>query len=135
VASNAVVRVLTFAYGHRIRGHTGGCAHLHGHNARVEVECRGPLDALGMVVDFGEVRRVVEGWVAANWDHRMILEAGDPLAAVLAREGEPVFELDAPPTAEHLARHLYRVAAEAGLPVRAIRLWETERSMALYEGP
>jgi 6-pyruvoyltetrahydropterin/6-carboxytetrahydropterin synthase len=135
VGSNAVVRTLTFAYGHRIRGHRGGCAHLHGHNARVEVECRGPLDALGMVVDFAEVRRVVEGWVNAQWDHRMILEAGDPLAALLAREGEPVFELDVPPTAENLARRLYQVAAEAGLPVRAIRLWETERSMALYEGP
>ena len=31
-------------------------------------------------------------------------------------------------------RRLYAVAREAGLPVRAIRFWETERSMALYEG-
>lgn len=131
---HGVVRILTFSYGHRIRGHTGGCAHLHGHNGRVEVECRGPLDALGMVVDFGEIRRVLETWIDANWDHRMILERGDPLAAVLVERGEPVHELDAPPTAENLARRLYDVAREAGLPVSSIRFWETERSMALYEG-
>jgi len=131
---HGVVRILTFSYGHRIRGHEGLCAHLHGHNARVEVECKGPLDALGMVVDFGEIRRVLETWIDANWDHRMILEQGDPMARVLAERGEPVHELDAPPTAENLARRLYEVAAKAGLPVRAIRFWETERSMALYEG-
>jgi 6-pyruvoyltetrahydropterin/6-carboxytetrahydropterin synthase len=131
---HGVVRILTFSYGHRIRGHTGGCAHLHGHNARVEVECKGPLDRLGMVVDFAEIRRVLEEWIDAHWDHRMILERGDPMAAVLTERGEPVHELDAPPTAENLARRLYDVAKAAGLPVAAIRFWETERSMALYEG-
>lgn len=132
--AHGVVRILTFSYGHRIRGHEGPCAHLHGHNARVEVECTGPLDALGMVVDFGEIRRVLETWIDANWDHRMILERGDPMARVLAERGEPVHELDVPPTAENLARRLYEVAKGAGLPVRAIRFWETERSMALFEG-
>jgi len=133
VGSHAVVRTLTFAYGHRIHGHGGRCAHLHGHNARVEVECRGPLDALGMVVDFAEVKRVVEGWIAAHWDHRMILQRGDPLLPVLEERGEPVFVLDGPPTAEALAAHLFGVARAAGLPVRAVRFWETERSMAAYE--
>jgi 6-pyruvoyltetrahydropterin/6-carboxytetrahydropterin synthase len=129
-----VVRILTFAYGHRIRGHEGPCRHLHGHNARVEVECRGELDPLGMVVDFGQIRRVLETWIDANWDHRMILEKGDPMARVLVERGEPVHEMDAPPTAENLARRLYTVARDAGLPVTAIRFWETERSMALYDG-
>ena len=62
MASHAVVKTLTFAYGHRIRGHGGRCAHLHGHNARVEIECAGPLDELGMVVDFAEIKRVIEVW-------------------------------------------------------------------------
>jgi 6-pyruvoyltetrahydropterin/6-carboxytetrahydropterin synthase len=131
---HGVVRILTFSYGHRIRGHEGPCRNMHGHNAHVEVECRGELDALGMVVDFGRIRRVLETWIDANWDHRMILQKGDPMAAVLRERGEPVHEMDAPPTAENLARRLYVVAREAGLPVSAIRFWETERSMALYDG-
>jgi 6-pyruvoyltetrahydropterin/6-carboxytetrahydropterin synthase len=100
----------------------------------VEVECKGPLDALGMVVDFGEIRRVLEAWIDANWDHRMILERNDPMAAVLLERGEPVHLLDAPPTAENLSRRLFEVARSSGLPVTAIRFFETERSMAIYEG-
>jgi len=135
VARHAVVKLLSFPYGHRIPGHGGPCAHLHGHNARVEVECSGELDPLGMVVDFGEIKRLLEGWVRKHWDHRMILKDDDPLAAALEEAGEPVYRLPRAPTAENLAAHLFAVARDAGLPIAAIRLWETETSMASYEGP
>ena len=130
-----VVKSVSFCYGHRIRGHAGRCRHLHGHNARVEIECRGPLDGLGMVVDFVEIRERVERWILDHLDHRMVLARSDPLVAVLEQHGEPLFLLDAPPTAEHLARVLFDVARAEGLPVHAVRFWETETSMAAYEGP
>jgi len=125
-------KVLSFCYGHRIVGHDGACRHLHGHNARVEVICRGDLDDLGMVVDFGEIRTVLSEWIDAHWDHRMILAADDPMAESLRASGEPVFLLDGPPTAEKLAAHLYRIARDAGLPVSGVRFWETETSFATY---
>ena len=128
----SAAKVLHFCYGHRIVGHDGACRHLHGHNARVEVVCRGELDALGMVVDFGEIRAVLEGWIDAHWDHRMILASDDPMVETLRASGEPVFLLDGPPTAERLAARLYRVAREAGLPVAGIRFWETDSSVATY---
>jgi 6-pyruvoyltetrahydropterin/6-carboxytetrahydropterin synthase len=130
--SHFVRRSLTFCYGHRIRGHAGPCRHLHGHTARVEVECRGPLDELGMVVDFARIKEALEGWILAHWDHRMILQRGDPMAAVLKEKGEPVFELDGPPTAEIMAAHLFDVARDAGLPVTQVRVWESEASVAGY---
>jgi 6-pyruvoyltetrahydropterin/6-carboxytetrahydropterin synthase len=133
VSGFRVAKVLTFCYGHRIRGHGGPCAHVHGHTARVEVECRGPLDDLGMVVDFGEIGRAMREWVLANWDHRMVLEREDPLAATLRAAQEPVFLLDGAPTAENLARHLFGVARERGLPVTRVRFWESDSSMASYE--
>jgi 6-pyruvoyltetrahydropterin/6-carboxytetrahydropterin synthase len=129
------VRVgLRFCYGHRIPGHDGPCVHLHGHNARVEVECRGALDERGMVVDFARIKRALNEWIDAHWDHRMILQAGDPLIEVLRANEEPVCVLDAPPTAENLAARLFDVAAEAGLPVAAVRFWETDSSLAVYTG-
>ena len=130
---HTVSKLLDFCYGHRILGHTGRCGHLHGHNARVEITCRGPLDELGMVVDFAEINRCLGGWIDRHWDHRMILQAGDPLAELLREEGEPVFSLDLPVTAENMAKHLFGVAREAGLPVAAIRLFETPDSGAGYE--
>lgn len=125
-------KVITFCYGHRLVGHGGACRHLHGHNARVEVICRRDLDKLGMVVDFAEIRLVLNEWVDEHWDHQMILAADDPMAEVLQAQGEPVFLLDGPPTAERLAAKLYQVAREAGLPVAGIRFWETESSVATY---
>ena len=44
-----VTREIDFCYGHRLVGHGGACRHLHGHNARVEVVCRGDLDELGIL--------------------------------------------------------------------------------------
>jgi len=134
VGSHRVQTSLRFCYGHRIPGHQGGCAHLHGHNARVEIECAGELDEFGMVVDFAKIKRVVAQWVDANWDHKMILQAGDPLVQVLREQGEPVFELDTVPTAENLAAHLFHVASDAGLPVSAVRFWETGTSVATFRG-
>lgn len=135
MAGHAVTRTFRFCYGHRIAGHAGPCAHLHGHNARVEVECRGPLDPLGMVIDFGEIRSRLEGWIRDHWDHRMLLRRGDPLVATLRAQGEPVYETEGEPTAENLAAEIYRVARSAGLPVSAVRFWETDHSLAVYEGP
>jgi 6-pyruvoyltetrahydropterin/6-carboxytetrahydropterin synthase len=123
---------LTFSYGHRIRGHEGRCAHLHGHNGRVEFVCRGDLDHLGMVIDFARIREAMEGWILANWDHRMILQRDDPMLATLDEAGEPTFAIDNPPTAENMAAHLCGVARDAGLPIRAVRLWETEVSMGSF---
>jgi 6-pyruvoyltetrahydropterin/6-carboxytetrahydropterin synthase len=63
----------------------------------------------------------------------MILERKDPLAAMLQGLGEPVYLMDAPPTAENLARELFHAARRAGLPATAVRLHETDGGMAFYE--
>lgn len=123
---------IPFCYGHRIRGHAGKCGHLHGHNARAVIECEGPLDKLGMVVDFTLIKERVGGWIDQQWDHQMLLEGDDPLAETLTELGEPVFPLTGPPTAEVMARHLYQIAQNEGLPVVAVHLWESDTSSATY---
>ena len=135
MGAHSVSKFIDFCYGHRIPGHGGRCRHLHGHGARVEIVCTGPLDDLGMVVDFGDIKRIIEAWILEHWDHRVILQRDDPLAGVLADQGEPLFILDGPTTAENLAGHLFGVARDAGLPVSAVRFWETPDSSALYTGP
>jgi len=128
-----VIRKLNFCYGHRILGHRGRCGHLHGHNGAVEVELGArKLDHMGMVADFSEVKRTVQGWIDAELDHRMLLSRTDPLARVLKAQGEPVILIDGNPTAENLARLIFDYAASRGLPVIAVRLWESPDSCAVY---
>jgi 6-pyruvoyltetrahydropterin/6-carboxytetrahydropterin synthase len=130
-----VTREIHFCYGHRLLGHAGKCRHLHGHNGRAVLVLESPrLDGLGMVVDFGRVKQVVGGWIDAHLDHRMLLHRDDPALPVLREQGEPVFVMDANPTAENLARLIFDYAASQGLPVVEVHLWETEDSCASYRG-
>ncbi len=128
-----IAKDIRFCYGHRLRRHGGKCRHLHGHNARVEVVlAAAQLDEQSMVCDFAEVKAQVGRWLDSCWDHRLLLERGDPLIAVLREAGEELVEVPEAPTAENLARWIFEHARTAGLPVAEVRFWETPGSMASY---
>jgi len=128
-----VARQIDFCYGHRLLNYAGKCRHLHGHNGKVlvTVEASG-LDERGMVLDFGEIKQALSRWIDENLDHRMILHREDPAVPHLARLGEPLYLMDANPTAENIARLIFEQAARLGFPVVEVRLWETPSSAAIY---
>ena len=82
--------------------------------------------------DFSKIKRVVSNWIDANLDHRMILNKDDPMLPLFKQQGEPFFLLDVNPTAENIAREIFRVTQDKGLPVTRVTLWETEKSFATY---
>ena len=128
-----ITKQIEFCYGHRLLDYEGKCAHPHGHNGMVEVSVvSGDLDRRGMVLDFGDVKRAVKGWIDENLDHRMVLRFDDPLVGFLQEQGEPYFTMQENPTAESLARLIYERATEAGLPVESVTFWETPSSWARY---
>jgi 6-pyruvoyltetrahydropterin/6-carboxytetrahydropterin synthase len=128
-----VTKEIHFCYGHRLLNYAGKCRHLHGHNGKAVVTLEAQsLDALGMVVDFSAIKRVLGRWIDDALDHRMLLHAADPIIPELERQGEPFVTLDANPTAENIARLIYEQAAENGMPVTEVTLWETENSFATY---
>ena len=131
---HSVTKVINFCYGHRLLNYNGKCQHLHGHNGIVEIEIESDsLDELGMVVDFGEIRKAVKGWIDSNLDHKMILCRQDPVIEFLAQMGEPLYIMDENPTAENIAKHIYKQVQSQGFKVREIRLWETPSSYARYQ--
>ncbi|HIE66166.1 MAG: 6-carboxytetrahydropterin synthase [Nitrospira sp.] len=128
-----VTRTIEFCYGHRLLNYKGKCRHLHGHNARVEIELYAEdLDALGMVRDFEVIKKVVQVWIDENLDHKMILCKDDPLIPVLKDLKESHFIIDQNPTAEVISKLIYDYAASQKLPVSEVRLWETPKSYATY---
>ena len=90
------------------------------------------LDGRGMVCDFNDVRDLVKGFIDREIDHRMLLREDDPLAAALASVGEGAYLMKENPTAENIAKLIFREAKARGLPVTAVRLWETPASSAEY---
>ncbi len=118
---------VSFSAAHCIKGHPGRCAELHGHNYRVIVTVAGDeLDEQGMIIDFGTLKEMC----------RLVI---DPLDHTFLNEA-PAFA-EANPTAENLARHIYRgvegkLAGTGGRRVRidSVAVYESDRSFATYRG-
>ncbi len=130
-----VTREIEFCYGHRLLNYDGKCRHLHGHNGKAVITLQGEsLDERGMLVDFSDIKRHVQSWIDETLDHTMLLRHDDPLLPVLQERGERVYVMQQNPTAENIARLIYERAAQAGLPVVEVILWETTHCFASY-GP
>jgi 6-pyruvoyltetrahydropterin/6-carboxytetrahydropterin synthase len=93
-------RPIRISAGHRLMHHDGKCSRPHGHNYEVTVRITGALTEEGWVVDKGVVTDVVDAW-----DHRFLLETGDPLVEAFeaSGDGDALVVLDHPPTAEVMA--------------------------------
>ena len=93
-------RPIRISSGHRILHHDGKCSRPHGHNYEISVSVAGELTEEGWVADKGDVTDIID-----RWDHRFLLEAGDPLIEAFedAGDGDALVVLEAPPTAEVMA--------------------------------
>ena len=128
-----ISRQFTFCYGHRLQGHAGKCANLHGHNGTIKIDLRNnQLNSQGMVTDFIDMKKTIGEWIETTLDHHLILQESDPLVDILQENGETVLTLPVDPTAENLAKLIYEKAEDFGLPVYAVSVWETEKCAAEY---
>jgi 6-pyruvoyltetrahydropterin/6-carboxytetrahydropterin synthase len=107
----SVTRSFTFEAAHRLPWHPGRCRDLHGHGYRLEVTVEGPVAHNGMVIDFADLREVVEREVVGRYDHRYLNDLMEN------------------PTAEMVAQEIWKVLEAADLAVSRLRLWETADSM------
>ena len=131
-----VTREIDFCYGHRLLDYDGKCKNLHGHNGKVLITLETPsLDGLGMVLDFADIKRVIQKWIDDELDHRMILRRDDPLVDVLRQAHEPLVLIDENPTAENLAKLIADFGVNEGFPVVEVRFWETPHCAATYRVP
>jgi len=128
-----VSQEIEFCYGHRLLNYAGKCRHLHGHNGKAVIVLEGEkLDQRGMLVDFSDIKKSVAGWIDANLDHRMILNAADPVIPLLQTQHEPLHLIEDNPTAENIAKLIFGYAKSQGFPVVEVCLWETFKSFATY---
>ena len=84
--------------------------------------------------DFADVETMVKDWIDREFDHRLLLKRGDPLIGPLKELGEPVVVFEMNPSAEGIARTIYQYLADKGMPVKEVKVWETETAWASYCG-
>ncbi len=116
-----------FSAAHALREYEGPCCQLHGHNYTVEVRLAGTeLDALGMLVDYREVKEAL-ATVLAPYDHAYLNDM-------------PEFT-EVNPTSENIAHLLYlrmkeifftRDDLRRRVRLAAVIVYETERQGVGY---
>jgi len=102
-------RPIRISTGHRLLHHDGKCSRPHGHNYEISVEVTGSLTQDGWIVDKGDITSVID-----DWDHRFLLEEGDPLIDAFEQsgDGDSLVVLEHPPTAEVIGLVLERKLRE-----------------------
>lgn len=111
-----ITREFSFDAAHNLPRYDGKCERLHGHNYRVRVTVKAPLDAWsGLCFDFHDIKTVVRERVVDVLDHRYLNE-------FLPN-----------PSAEHLAVWCWQRLES--LPLHEIQIWETPTSYVTYRGP
>ncbi len=122
--------------GHRLPYHSGGCENLHGHSYRLWVEVVGEPDEKGMVMDYYEIKAVVQP-LLQQLDHSFLCDRSDTVLCEFF-QNHPDFKVnyvDFPTTAENIAQYILsqllpHFARFANVEEVRIRVAETEATFA-----
>lgn len=142
--SSKLVRVskrFSFDMAHALYGYDGPCKNIHGHTYHLSVTLLGqPIQnsddvKLGMVIDFSDLKRIVNEQILNTYDHALVINKEAPYSKndLLFKEFEKVILVDYQPTCENLLLH-YVQLIQAALPtvytLVSVRLEETPTSYA-----
>lgn len=129
--------------GHRVVGHEGACAHLHGHNYRIHFTCsphltEGKLDDVGRVLDFSVVKKLLCEWLDLNWDHRFLVWVKDPWRDRILKIDETACMVKFNPTAENIGLYLLNelgphLLQDTGVVLTRVVVDETRKCSAEVE--
>ena len=137
-----ITKEFTFETGHALYGYDGKCRNVHGHSYKLAVTVIGqPVQGegevkLGMVIDFGDLKKIVETEVVDPFDHATVFNKNTPhieLARELESRGHKVILADYQPTSENMVIDFAaKISAKlpGSLKLHSLRLRETETAYA-----
>lgn len=137
-----ITKQFTFETAHALHGYDGKCKNLHGHSYKLSVTLIGePISdksnvKYGMVMDFGDLKKIVKEEIVDKFDHATVFNQTTPhkqLGLDLQKVGHHVIFVDYQPTTENMIVD-FAVKIKNRLPQNillfSIRLQETESSFA-----
>lgn len=137
-----ITKQFSFETGHALYGYDGKCKNVHGHSYKLSVTVTGsPISdtshvKLGMVIDFGDLKKIVNDEIVDRFDHATVFNKNTPhveLARELETRGHNVILVDYQPTSEQMVID-FAAKIKARLPknieLYSLKLQETETSFA-----
>lgn len=137
-----ITKQFNFETGHALYGYDGKCRNVHGHSYKLSVTVIGtPITdtsnvKLGMVIDFGDLKKIVKEEIVDKFDHATVFNKNTPhveLAKELIDRNHQVILADYQPTSENMVTD-FSMKINARLPeniqLHSLKLQETETSYA-----
>ena len=137
-----ITKQFSFESGHALYGYDGKCKNIHGHSYQLDVTVIGqpitdPEDVkYGMVIDFTDLKRIVNQEIVSVFDHAMVFNKNTPhleLANDLASRGHDIILADYQPTSEMMVidfAEKIKKLLPANVQLHALKLRETATSYA-----
>lgn len=137
-----ITKQFEFEAAHALHGYDGKCKNLHGHNYKLYVTVIGnPINDVsnpkyGMVIDFGDLKKIVKEEVVDVFDHTTIFNKNTPhleLANHLKDLGHDVILADYQPTTELMVIDFAKKIKNrlpSSLTLHSLKLQETSTSYA-----
>ncbi|MFI3314895.1 MAG: 6-carboxytetrahydropterin synthase [Rikenellaceae bacterium] len=139
-----VTKEFSFEMAHALSNYDGHCRHVHGHSYKLFVTVIGvPISdvnhpKLGMVIDFGELKKIVNSEIIERYDHALVLAENDKTKAIyemLESNFGKVKLVDYQPTCENMISR-FATAISTKLPsnveLHSLKLHETATSYAQW---
>lgn len=135
-----LTKKFNFETAHALFGYDGKCRNIHGHSYHLEVTVIGTPQKgknnpkRGMVMDFSELKKIVNDLIVNKLDHSILLEKGSPnesLGKHLEKEGHQVILTNFTPTCENLLYHFADILGKAlpqNVHLQRLKLNETNNS-------
>ena len=137
-----ITKQFNFETGHALYGYDGKCRNVHGHSYKLSVTVIGkPITdtshvKLGMVIDFGDLKKIVKEEIVDKFDHATVFNKNTPhvdLAKELTERGHNVILANYQPTSENMVIDFAK-KIKSRLPENielfSLKLQETDTSFA-----
>lgn len=139
-----ITKQFSFEMAHALRNYDGLCRNIHGHSYKMDITLSGrPLNddnspKNGMVMDFGDLKKLVNEEVISLLDHALVLNAkNDPqLIDVLKQNFDKIVVVEFQPTTENLLDFIagkIKQRLPETVKLCRVRLRETDTSYADWE--
>lgn len=129
----------SFEMAHALKNYDGKCRHIHGHSYKLVVTVIGePIDdeqspKNGMVIDFGDLKKIVNKHIVDQYDHALVLPENSELIAKLEDTDLRTIILGFQPTSEKMLEHFAKILQKElpkNLKLFSLKLHETATSFA-----
>ena len=139
-----LTKIFNFEMAHALYGYDGPCKNIHGHSYQLEVTVLGvPKDdnthvKHGMVMDFTDLKSIVNEQIVSRLDHALILNGDSPHKNIpgLDENFEQVVFVDYQPTCENMLQDFVgRIQGllPEGTKLVSMKLKETPNSYAEWD--